>query len=163
MVKDSILRSFQTIRQMLDRCRYLTSIIYPNWPDLMARMTHANKLTIAKLDDGGWVMTDTCNDKKEVFQASSWINQSDSGGGGHSKEANKVFEAGKVITNVYSIFFSTLTLHDCNLFTIILFCILLATSTQCLVRICHHKTWQASSRLDEDGSVLDPFLSAHHH
>ena len=50
-----------------------------------------------------------------------------------------------VITNLYSIFLSTLTLHDRNFFTIILFCRLLATSTQCLVWNCHHKSLRASA------------------
>ena len=48
---------------------------------------------------------------------------------GIPKERIKLFKAGKVITIFYSILFSTLTLHDCNFFTMILFCILLARST----------------------------------
>ena len=61
MVRYIILWYFQTGRQMLDRCLDLTSRMYPNRPDLIARIPQANELTIATLDDGGWVITDTCN------------------------------------------------------------------------------------------------------
>ena len=79
---------------------------------------------------------------------------------GITKERIKLFEAGKVVTIFYK---KTLTLHDRNLFTLLLFFRLLAKSTQSLVWDCHHKARKASAGLDEEGSGADPFLSAHHH
>ena len=35
--------------------------MHPNRPDLLKRIPQDNELTIAKLADGGWVMTDICN------------------------------------------------------------------------------------------------------
>ena len=61
MVRDSILRFLQTGRQILDRRRDITSRMYPNRPDLLSRIPQTNELTISKLANGGWVMTDTCN------------------------------------------------------------------------------------------------------
>ena len=148
---------------MLDSWRDLTSRMYPNRPDLLARIPQANELTIAKIADGSWVMTDTCNTTRNywrlIVESIKQIVEEE----GIQKERMKVFQAGKMITNLYSIFFSNLTLHSCNFFTIILFFRLLATSTQCLVRICHHKARKASAGLDEDGSGADQFLSANHH
>ena len=163
MVRDSILRYFQTYRQMLHRWQDLISRMCPNLPDLLARILQANELTIAKLDDGGWVITDTCNAARKycrlLVEPITQIAEEEC----IPKEQIKVFEAGKVITDFYSIFFSTLTLHDHNFFNILLFCRMLETSTQCLVRSCHQKSRQASSGLDEDGYGADPFISAHHH
>ena len=163
MIRDSIRWSFQTGRKMLDRRQYLTSRMYPNRPEQLARIPLAKELTISKIDDGGWVMTDTCNAASKclrlLIESIKQIAEEE----GIMKERIKVFEAGKVIINLYSIFFSTLTLHDRNFFTILLFFRLLETSTQCLVWKCHHKAWRASTGLDEDGSGADPFLSAHHH
>ena len=68
IVRDSILKSFRNSRQMLDRWRDLTSRMYPNRPDLLARITHANELTIAKIADGGWVMIDTCNSVRKYLR-----------------------------------------------------------------------------------------------
>ena len=163
MLRESILWSFQTGRQMLDRWQELTSRMYLNSPDLLARIPQANELKIAKLADGGWVMTDTCNAaskyRRLLVKSTNQIAEEE----GILKEIIKVFEAVKGITNLYSIFFSTLTLHDRNLFTILLFCRLLEKSTKSLVWSCHHKSWRASAGLDEDGSGSDPFLSVHHH
>ena len=118
---------------MLDRRQDLTSRMYPNWPELLARIPQANELTTDKIADGGLVMTDTCNAaskyRRLLVKSIKQIAEEE----GILKERIKVFEAGKVIINLYSIFFSTLTLHYRNFFTILLFCILLATSTQCLV------------------------------
>ena len=61
IVRCSILWSFQTVRQMLDRWRDLTSIMYPNWPDLLTRIPQAYKLTISMHSNSGCVMTDTNN------------------------------------------------------------------------------------------------------
>ena len=121
MVRDITLRSFQTGRQMIDRWQEPTSIMHPNRPDLLERKPQANELTIVKLADGGWVMTDTCNAARKyrrlLVKPTKQIAEEE----GIPKEQIKVFEEGKVITNFYGIFFSTLTLHDCNFFTIILF------------------------------------------
>ena len=68
MVRESILWSFQTGIHMLDKWRDLTSRMYPNRPDLMARIPKANELTIDKLADGGWVMTDTYNDGRKYYR-----------------------------------------------------------------------------------------------
>ena len=135
----------------------------PNWPDLLARIPQANKLTIVKLANSGWVTTDTCNDARKyrrlLVKSINQIAEKE----GIMKERRKVFEAGKVISNLCSIFLSTLTLHDSNFLTIILFCKLLATYTQCLVRICHINARRASAGLDEDVSGSDLFLLVHHH
>ena len=148
---------------MLDRWRYLTSIMYPNRPELMTRTIQANELTIDKLVDVGWVMTDNLNAAGKylrlLVESIKHIAEEE----GITKEKIKLFKAGKVITNLYMIFFSDLTLHDLNFFTITLFCRLLTTSTQCLLRSCHKKSWRASVGLDENGSEADTFLSAHHH
>ena len=145
MIRDIILWSFQTWKYMLDRWRDLTSRMYLNRPELLARIPQANELTISKLADGGWVRTDTCNAaskyRRLLVKSIKQIAEEE----GILKEWIKVFEAGMVITNLYSIFLSTLTLLDRNFFTILLFCILLATSTQCLVWNCHHKARQASA------------------
>ena len=61
MQRDGILRSFQTGRLMIQRWRDLTAKLYPNRPDLLARIPMAHELTLAKLAKGGWIMTDTCN------------------------------------------------------------------------------------------------------
>ena len=123
--------------------------MYPNWPDLLARIPQANELTISKLADGSWVMADNCNDARKylrlLVKSINQIAEEE----GISKEQIKVFEAGKVITNLYIIFFSTLTLRDRNVFTIPLFCRLLAAFTQFLVWSCHHKAWPVSAGLDE--------------
>ena len=109
------------------------------------------------------MMTDTFNAARKycrlIFKSIKQIAEEE----GISMERIKVSEAGKVINNFYSIFFLTLTLHDCNFFAILLFFRLLSTSTQCLVWSCNHKYWQASTGSDEDGYGADPFLSAHHH
>ena len=113
--------------------------MYPNRPDLMARIPQANKFKITKLSDGGWVMTDTCNAARKyrrlIVESIKQIAEEE----GIPKEQIKLFEAGKVINSLYSIFFSTLTLHDQNFFTVLLFFRLLATSTHFLVCSCHHK------------------------
>ena len=109
------------------------------------------------------MMTDTCNSARKyrrlIVEPIKQIAEEE----GIPKERIKVFESVKMMSNFYSIFVSTLTLHDYNFFTILLFFRLLASSTQCLVQSCHHKAWQASAGLDEDGSGADPFISAHHH
>ena len=53
IVRYSIIRYFQTGRQMLDRWRDLPSIMYPNRPDLLARIPKANELTMSKIAYGG--------------------------------------------------------------------------------------------------------------
>ena len=137
--------------------------MYPNRHELLASIPQANELTISKLSDGSWVMTDTCNAaskyRRLLVESIKQIAEEE----GILKERIKVFESVKVITNLYSIFFSTLTLHDQNFFTIILFCRLLTTYTQCLVQSCHHKAWRVSAGLDEDRSRAYPFFYAHHH
>ena len=150
MVRDSILQSFQTGRPMLDRWRDLTSRMFLNQPDLIARIPQATKLTIAKLADGGWLMTDTFNTARKYCRLLVGSIKQIAEEEGIPKEQIELFEACKAITNFYSIFFSTLTLHDCNFFNILLFCRLLAKSTQCLVRRCHHKSRRAFAVLDED-------------
>ena len=138
--------------------------MYLNRPELLARILQANELTSANLADGGWVMTDTCNaaSKYRRLLVKS-INQIAEGGGGVPKEKTNVFEADKMITNFYNISFSLLILHDCDLFTIILFRRMLAISTQFLVRSYHHKSWRAYAGLDEDGPGADPFICVHHY
>ena len=96
--------------------------MYPNRPDLLARIPQANELTIAKLADGGWVMTDTFNAARKYFRTLVESIKQIADEEGIPKDQIQLFESGKVITNFYSIFFSTLTLHGCNFFTIILFC-----------------------------------------
>ena len=119
MVRDSILWSLQTGRQMLDIWRDLTSRMHLNWPDLLARIPQANGLTIVKIADGGWVMTDNCNAARKycrlLVESINQISEEK----GILKEIIKVSKAGKVITNLYSIFLSTLTLHDRNFFAVI--------------------------------------------
>ena len=61
MVRYRIFRYFQTYRQMLYRWQDLTSRMYPNHPDLLERIPQASELTMTKLADVGWVMTDTFN------------------------------------------------------------------------------------------------------
>ena len=105
MVRDSILWSLQTGRQMLDIWRDLTSRMHLNWPDLLARIPQANGLTIVKIADGGWVMTDNCNAARKycmlIVKTINQIAEEE----GIPKEQIQVFESGKVITNLYSIFF----------------------------------------------------------
>ena len=67
------------------------------------------------------MMTDTCNAaskyRRLLVESIKQIAEEE----GILKERIKLFEAGKGITNLYSIFFSTLTLHDRNFFAIPLF------------------------------------------
>ena len=121
MVRDSILRSLQTGKQILDRWRDLTSIMYPNRPHLMERIPQDNKLTIAKLANGGWMMTDICNAARNYCRPSVELIKQIVEEEGIPKERIKVFKTGKVITKLYSIFFSTLTLYYRNFFAILLF------------------------------------------
>ena len=83
---------------MLDRWRDLTSRMYPNRSDLLARIPQANELTISNLADGGWVMTDTYNAARKycslIFEIINQIAEEE----GIPKERIKVFEACKVIT-----------------------------------------------------------------
>ena len=73
--------------------------MYPNWPDLLARILQANELKNSKLADGGWVMTDTCNAvRKYCRMLVESINQIVEEKG-IPKERIKVFKAGKVITH----------------------------------------------------------------
>ena len=65
MVRYSILLLFQTGRKMLDKWQDLTSRMYPNWPDLLERITGTNKLTTAKLANEGWVMNNNCNAERK--------------------------------------------------------------------------------------------------
>ena len=53
---------------MLDKWQDLTSRMYPNRPDLLKRIPQANELTIVKLADCGWVMTDTCNAARKYLR-----------------------------------------------------------------------------------------------
>ena len=84
---------------MLDRCRDLTSRMYPNRPELLTRILQDNELTIAKLNDCGWVMTDTCNSARKyrrlLVESIKQIVEEE----GIPKERIKVFEAGNVVTN----------------------------------------------------------------
>lgn len=61
MTTDAILRSFQNGRRMLAAWRKVTAREFPNRPDLLALISDPSELTIAKLANGGWIMTDTCN------------------------------------------------------------------------------------------------------
>ena len=119
MVRDRILRSFQTGRQMIDRWRDLTSRMYPNWPELLTRIPQANGLTISNLDYGGCVKTDSCNATRKycrlLVESIKQIAEEE----GIPKERIQLFEAVKVITNFYIISFSTLILRECNFFTIL--------------------------------------------
>ena len=42
--------------------------MYPNRPDLLAMIPQANGLTIAKLANGGWLMTDTFDDARKYHR-----------------------------------------------------------------------------------------------
>ena len=42
--------------------------MYPKRPDLLERITQVNELTISKLADGSWVMTDTCNAARKYLR-----------------------------------------------------------------------------------------------
>ena len=46
---------------MIEAWREVTERLYPNRPDLLARIPASADLTIAKLAKGGWIMTDTCS------------------------------------------------------------------------------------------------------
>ena len=86
--------------------------MHPNRLDLLARIPQANELTIAKLAYGGWEITDTFNAARKYRRLLVKSTKKVAEEEGITKERIKVFEEGKVITNFYSIFFSTLTLHD---------------------------------------------------
>ena len=128
-----------------------TPKMYPNGPHLMERIPQANELTIAKLTNGGWMMTEIFNAARNYPRLLVESIKQIAEEVGILKERIKLFESGKGITNLYSIFFSTLTLYDRNFFTILLFFRLLTTSTQCLVWNFHQKARQSSAGLDEDG------------
>ena len=66
-------------------------------------------------------MTDTCNAARNYCKPPVELIKQIVEEESIPKEQIKVFEAGKVIINLYSIFFSTLILHDRNFCTIILF------------------------------------------
>ena len=61
MTTDAILRSFQNGRRMLTAWRRVTMREFPDRPDLLVLICEPSQLTMAKLADGGWIMTDTCN------------------------------------------------------------------------------------------------------
>ena len=42
--------------------------MYPNRHDLLERIPQLNELIIAKLTDGGWVMTGTCNATRKYLR-----------------------------------------------------------------------------------------------
>ena len=63
-------------------------------------------------------LTDTCNAARKYHRLLVESIKEIAEGEGIPKERIKIFGAGKVIANFNSIFFSTLTLHDCNFFTI---------------------------------------------
>ena len=65
----------------------------------MARIPQANEFKIAKLDDGGWGVTDTCNATRKyrrlLVESIKQIEEED----GIPKDQIKLFEAVKMITN----------------------------------------------------------------
>lgn len=60
-VRDSIITSFAEAARMLTKWREVTAIMYPGRQDLLDLIPLASELTIAKLAQCGWIMTDTCN------------------------------------------------------------------------------------------------------
>ena len=102
MQRDGILRSFQTGRVMIQRWRELTASMYPARPELLEQIPLAKELTLSKLAQGGWVMTDTCNAarkyRKLLMESIKQIAVED----GMDPDQIQVWEAGKYEQNISS-------------------------------------------------------------
>ena len=95
MVVDSILKSYQSGRLMLEEWLEVTKELYPDRPDLWALIPKAEELTIAKLAKSGWIMTDTCNAARKyrrLFMESIHAVAKEEG---LEEDEIRVYEAGK--------------------------------------------------------------------
>ena len=116
MIADSILRSFSSGRVMLQEWRDVTAQLYPGCNDLLDRIPQPILLTIAKLAQSGWIMTDTCNTARKYRRLFVAAIIKVAREAGMSEAEIRVFEAGTALCMYYVLHQCPLTTHHCLLF-----------------------------------------------
>lgn len=95
VLTDAILRTFREGRGILKVWREVTAREYPNRQDLLDLIPKPHQLTLSKLANGGWVMTDTCNPARKFRRLFVAAIKEIAKEEGMSEEDIHIFEAGE--------------------------------------------------------------------
>ena len=117
---------------MLQTWRVVTQRVYPGRADLLALLPKPSDLSLSKLTNGGWIMTDTCNParkfRKLFMAAITEIAEEE----GMTKNEITIYEAGKSYQYMHVYIHYYTNINVLNLYFLIFTTRLLASSPQCL-------------------------------
>ena len=132
VLTQAIVRTFREGRAMLQTWRVVTQRVYPGRADLLALLPKPSDLSLSKLTNGGWIMTDTCNPAREfrkLFMAAiTEIAEEE----GMTKNEITIYEAGKSYQYMHVCIHYYTNINVLNLYFLIFTTRLLASSPQCL-------------------------------